>query len=72
MAQESSMNLASAATLVAIFGGSVFAMRGAMQGSSGDKPAPTVTIANAESLAFTKLARSYYSLRDDPPKAKKA
>jgi len=72
MAQESSMNLASAATLVAIFGGSVFAMRGAMQGSGGDKPAPTVTIANSASEALTKLARSYYTVRDDPPKAKKA
>lgn len=65
------MNLASAATLVAVLGGSVFAMRGAVQGSSGDKPAPTVTIPSAASGAFEKLARSYYMVRDDPPKAKK-
>jgi hypothetical protein len=66
------MNLASAATLVAVLGGSIFATRGATQGSGGDKPAgASVTLGASVKDSFEKLARAYYVLREDPPKAKK-
>jgi hypothetical protein len=66
------MNLASAATLAFVLGGSLFAMRGPLQGSGGDKQAATpVTLGTAANDRLTKLARAYYLVRDDAPKAKK-
>ena len=64
------MKFAPAVTLVALLGGSLLARGGATQGGNGDKPA--VTLGSATRESFTKLARAYYAVWKDPPKAKKA
>lgn len=67
------MKFASAATLVAVLAGSLFATRDPGQGAGGDKAAASkVSLGASASNTFTKLARDYYLVRDDPPKAKKA